>query len=67
MYTNRGFSINMYKGDNAFRMLTDDIGEGCLNIVGRKEHVGPIERYIRTIKERTRCMCWYLPFKNSRN
>ena len=53
MYSNRGFSIDMYKGDNAFRMLTDDIGEGCLNIVGRKEHVEPIERYIRTIKERT--------------
>ena len=52
MYTNIGFSINIYNRYNAFRMLTDDIGEGCLNIVGRKEHVGPIERSIRTIKEK---------------
>ena len=57
MCTNRCFSINMYNGDNAFRMLTDDIGEGYLNIVGRKKHVGPIERSIRTIKEKARCMC----------
>ena len=44
MYANRGFSINMYNGDNVFRMLLDEIGEGCLNIVGRKEHVEYIER-----------------------
>ena len=29
----------MYNGDNVFRMLPDEIDEGCLNIVGRNEHV----------------------------
>ena len=57
MYTNRGFSINIYNGDNAFRILTDGIGEGCLNIVGSKEHVGHIERSIIAIKEKARRMC----------
>ena len=63
MYSNRGFTISMYNGDNTFNMLTDHIGRGNLNIVGREDHVGVIERSIRTLKERTRCMCHQLPYK----
>ena len=64
MYANRGFTISPYNGDNDFRVLKDTVGEGNLNIVARREHVGSIERSIRTIKERCRCVCHNLPFKS---
>ena len=53
----------MYNGDNSFNMLTDHIGRGNLNIVGREDHVGAMERSIRTLKEKKRCMCHRLPYK----
>ena len=51
MYTNRGFNITPYNGDNGFEMLRDHLGGDNLNIVGREDHVGAIERSIRTIKK----------------
>ena len=53
----------MYNRDNTFNMLTDHIGRRNLNIVGREDHMGAIERSIRTLKERTRCMCHQPPYK----
>jgi hypothetical protein len=34
-----------------------------LNVVSNSEHVPEIERHIRTVKERTRCMYNTVPFK----
>ena len=36
MYTNRGFNITPYNGDNGFEMLRDHLGGANLNIVGRE-------------------------------
>ena len=36
---------------------------GTLHIYSRDEHIGPIERDFRTIKERLRCTVHYLPYK----
>ena len=54
--TNRGINITPYNGDNGFEMLRDHLGGANLNIVGREDRVGAIERSIRTIKERSRCI-----------
>jgi hypothetical protein len=62
-FTQRGFSIAAYNGDNEFEKLRDHLSPTTLNIVARGEHVGPIERSIRTIKERVRCSCQGLPYK----
>ena len=63
-YTHRGIIITPYNGDNGFEMLRDHLGGANLNIVGREDHVGAIERSIRTIKERARCICYKLPYKS---
>ena len=63
MYTNRGFNITPYNDDNGFEMLREHLGGTNLNTVGREDHVGAIERSIRTIKERARCICYKLPYK----
>jgi hypothetical protein len=34
-----------------------------LNVVSNDEHVPEVERYIRTVKERTRCMYNSVPFR----
>ena len=43
MYSNRGFIIVTYNGDNAFKHLNETLGEANLNIVARNDHVGAIE------------------------
>ena len=50
IYTNGGFTMIPYNGDNALKMLTYHVGSGNLNIVGRDYHVGAIERSIRKDK-----------------
>jgi hypothetical protein len=51
--------------DGQFETLRRDlVGLGiAVNCVSRDEHVREIERHIRTIKERTRCIYNQLPFK----
>jgi hypothetical protein len=51
IYTRRGFHITMGHTDNE------------LNVVSNDEHVPEIERYIRTVKERTRCVYTMLPYR----
>ena len=43
IYSNSGFTLCMYNGDNTLNMLADHIGRGNINIVGREDHVGAIE------------------------
>ena len=63
-YLQRGFKITHLLLDRQFELLRGDAaGIGItLNIVSRDEHVPEAERYIRTVKERTRCIYNTLPF-----
>ncbi len=65
VYFNRGFIVKVGLMDNEFEPLRGDLTKlGIqLNVVSNDEHVPEIERYIRTVKERTRCVYNTLPFK----
>jgi hypothetical protein len=64
-YLKRGFNITHILADGQFEPLRGDVANLgiTLNIVSRDEHVPEIERYIRTVKERTRCVYNTLPFR----
>ena len=55
-YTSRGFCITDIHADNEFDMddLRDALRPSSLHIYGAEEHVGKIERAVRTVKERCR-------------
>lgn len=63
-YKQRGFCITHLLIDGEFDSLRADVATLgiTLNTVARGEHVPEIERYIRTVKERTRCLFHTLPF-----
>jgi hypothetical protein len=64
IYKQRGFRVTWAMVDNEFEPIRGelaDLGVG-MNETGRDEHVPQIERYIRTIKERTRAVYNMLPF-----
>jgi hypothetical protein len=60
LYAKRGFKITHVHGDGKFEPLLGAIaGPGMsaeLNTVSWGVHVPDVERYIRTVKERTRCV-----------
>ena len=64
IYKKRGFSVKMICMDGEFEVLRGDLAEMgvTLNTSSNDEHVPEIERQIRTIKERTRCVYTTLPF-----
>ena len=64
-YENRGFKITDLHADNKFDIdvLKKEIAPITTHIYGRLEHVGTIERSIRTVKERTRAICHSLPYQ----
>ena len=66
LYHTRGFTVEFILGDGQFESLRGDIADlkVQLNIVSNDEHVPEIERYIRTIKDRTRSIYNVLPFKH---
>jgi hypothetical protein len=64
VYAQRGLTIAFLKMDGQFepcRMGITELGMG-LNTTARDEHVAEAERFIRTIKERMRCIWNTLPF-----
>ena len=63
-YKQRGFNITDVHGDNEFdiQALHDALRPATLHIYGRDEHVGPIERAVRTVKDRCRSVCSGLPY-----
>ena len=65
IYAQRGFKIMQINSDGQFETLRGDLAEMQiqLNVASDDEHVPEIERHIRTIKERTRCIYNMLPFK----
>ena len=61
-YMQRGFRPTLIKADNEFSKLQALVP--CqFNYCGQDEHVPEIERYIRTLKDRTRSGYNVLPFK----
>ena len=63
LYHNRGFSIPDIHCDNEFACLANDLSPIQLNITTKDDHVGEVERSIRTIKERVRTTIHGLPFR----
>ena len=63
LYRARGLIVNNIHADNEFECCRAEIRPIQLDIAGVGMHVGEVERYIRTIKERVRCTTHHLPFK----
>ena len=62
MYHNRGIRVRNLNTDNEFECIKDDILPIQLNVVAAEEYVGDEERFIRTVKEGTRCDIQRLPY-----
>jgi len=64
-YQSRGFKVNVFYGDNEFdHEIVRDVFPGAIfDICSADEHVPVVERAIRTVKERTRCLCNSVPYK----
>jgi hypothetical protein len=66
-YRQRGFRVKECNGDGEFAPIRGDLAEpkvnAQLNVTAEDEHVPEVERYIRTIKERTRAVYNTSPFK----
>jgi hypothetical protein len=64
-YQGGGFNVKTILADQEFESLRGDLAsvQVQLNSTARDEHVGDIERYIRTVKERTRATYNTLPFE----
>ena len=63
LYQVRGFQVTLALMDNQFRPLEGHMPVGVqINIMSADEHVGIIERYICTMKEKSQCVVSVLPF-----
>jgi Reverse transcriptase (RNA-dependent DNA polymerase) len=64
IYLKRGFRVSTFLMDGQFEVIRGDLAKMniTLNTVARGEHVPEVERHIRTIKERVRCVYATLPF-----
>jgi hypothetical protein len=65
IYKARGFKVSTFLGDGEFEPLQSNIYDmgGQLNVTSNNKHVGDIEQYIRTIKERARASFHLTPFR----
>ena len=64
LYKTRGFRVKLAIMDGQFEPLKGRMPTGVqLQVISADVHVGLVERYIRTIKERTRCTICVLPYK----
>jgi len=62
IYKARGITIKQINGDNEFHCVKHDFLPSVFNIVASEEHVGDIEKSVRTIKDGTRVHISRLPF-----
>jgi hypothetical protein len=62
LYVARGFIVTTILADNEFEPLRQWYPR--LNTCAADEHVPKVERYIRTVKDRTRCTYRMLPFRH---
>jgi hypothetical protein len=63
MYTSRGFNISDLRADMEFECIRNNVLPSRLNVAAANDHVGEVERSIRTMKERARTTIHGLPFK----
>jgi hypothetical protein len=65
IYRRRGFWVTNMSMDGQFESIRGDLAELQinLNITSANEHVPEVERYIRTLKERTRAVYNTMPFQ----
>ena len=65
IYAHRGFQVTTALMDGAFAGLQDICNplQITLNTTSQDEHVGDVERYIHTVKERMRGISNTIPFK----
>jgi hypothetical protein len=65
IYNKRGIKLKMALMDGEFEVMRGKLAEMGMesNCASRDEHVPEIERYIRTVKERVRCMLHSTPYK----
>jgi len=63
IYRARGINIKQINGDNEFHCMKHDFLPSVFNIVASEEHVGDIEKSVRTIKDGTRVHISRLPFR----
>ncbi len=62
LYARTGFIIRVVMTDQEFNKVEDKIGLVEINTTTAHEHVGEIERFIHTIKERSRALVLDLPY-----
>ena len=62
LYARGGVTVNLCLMDMEFDKIKDLVGFLEVNTTAAREHVGDVERQIRLIKERTRCVTTDLPF-----
>ena len=63
LYKPREFQVKQINGDNEFMCISNEGLPVKMNIVAADEHVGEVERSIRTIKDGTRCHVHRLTYK----
>jgi len=63
VYGARGFKIVDLHGDNEFEKIRDDILPTNLTVAAANEHIGTVERSVRTVKESTRAGLHGIPYK----
>ena len=56
MYTGRGFKVVEIHLDREFKWIVDDMSPTAVKIVATDDHVDEVERLIRVVKERWRCI-----------
>ena len=66
VYHRAGFVVTLALMDGEFDGLRGEMAEYevALNTTARNEHVGDVERYIRTIKDRMQAIYNTLPYQN---
>jgi hypothetical protein len=67
LYSKRGFRVSDAHTDNEFEPMRADLMDAKVNlnvVASNNEHIPEIERHIRTVKDRVRCMYNHaVPFK----
>eukprot|EP00804_Cyclotella_cryptica_P011815 CCRYP_021222-RA/>CCRYP_021222-RA protein AED:0.36 eAED:-0.92 QI:0/-1/0/1/-1/1/1/0/432 len=63
IYKQGGFTVRTCLMDMEFEKMIHDMDEVVINTTAAREHVGDIERCIRTIKEQARSVTSELPYK----
>ena len=63
LYEARGFDVVDIHADMDFECIKDDVRPILMNLNAHDDHVGEVERSIRTIKERVRADVHSMPFK----